>query len=184
MRLSTEMDATEVLAFDIMQVVYRQIIQTRIDDQVVHMATFQRQADISGLRRVEGGYVNPRSTYVAISITAFNAEYGTSFEWNPNILILAVRCVEENTVRTLMILRSELADGPDGDAVDDHVIRVTFEVNFAEGCAMCGLQPSRVCSRCRQVRYCSRECQIVDFPNHRDGCMFLGSTRRSSGSSL
>jgi hypothetical protein len=48
-------------------------------------------------------------------------------------------------------------------------------------CANCGIETKTMCSRCshapeyqsgdsRVVFYCSRECQVVDWPNHKDYC--------------
>lgn len=37
-------------------------------------------------------------------------------------------------------------------------------------CGNCGHGSIDVCSRCKSFSYCSRECQIADFPNHRQYC--------------
>ena len=38
-------------------------------------------------------------------------------------------------------------------------------------CAVCGQESKKSCSRCRQVRYCSRECQEEAWPSHRLDCL-------------
>lgn len=44
-------------------------------------------------------------------------------------------------------------------------------VGVAVGCAKCGKEGSSLrCSRCRKVRYCSKECQGQDWKNHKPKC--------------
>ena len=39
------------------------------------------------------------------------------------------------------------------------------------GCAKCGDEKaSMVCSACGKVKYCSRECQLADWKNHKRAC--------------
>eukprot|EP00658_Telonema_sp_P-2_P027503 TRINITY_DN2121_c0_g1_i5.p1 TRINITY_DN2121_c0_g1~~TRINITY_DN2121_c0_g1_i5.p1 ORF type:complete len:226 (+),score=24.75 TRINITY_DN2121_c0_g1_i5:150-827(+) len=37
-------------------------------------------------------------------------------------------------------------------------------------CTVCGQASAARCSRCRQAWYCSRECQVQDWPSHRSQC--------------
>ena len=175
MQLSTEMTLHESAAFEMMKEVYRHIIRNSINEHVVHMVMFQRRVHMTNLRRVHGGYVNPRSTYVAVPVNEFCQQYHVQLLDDPANLILAIKCQEDNSMSVLMILKSEFLE--EGGGVLHDANRIVFEVNYAQGCAMCGREPCQVCSRCRQVRYCSRECQLTDIPNHRDGCRILGQVR-------
>jgi hypothetical protein len=166
--------------------VYQSVILENINKNVVHMVTYQRQRDIGGLRRVMGyeeGYHNTRSVYMDVPIADFNAQYVrppfasppvASIPSQPDRLVLAIRCIETNTMWVSIMLKSEfLEESPDMS----HVPQVRFEVNYIEGCAICGRPTTKVCQRCRQVRYCCRECQVSDLPNHRPGCRIIGELR-------
>lgn len=41
-----------------------------------------------------------------------------------------------------------------------------------EACVACEMQPKqfKVCSRCRTVRYCGRDCQVADYKQHKKAC--------------
>ncbi|KAK5680918.1 Zinc finger MYND domain-containing protein 10 [Elasticomyces elasticus] len=41
-------------------------------------------------------------------------------------------------------------------------------------CGMCGSNAKLNCSRCHHILYCSKECQIKDWPTHKSVCKFLG----------
>jgi len=38
-------------------------------------------------------------------------------------------------------------------------------------CIMCSAAKTRNCSKCKSVRYCSKECQVNDWPNHKFFCV-------------
>lgn len=39
-------------------------------------------------------------------------------------------------------------------------------------CAMCGTQrPRQLCSKCMAVRYCNADCQVADWPQHKNCCV-------------
>ena len=37
-------------------------------------------------------------------------------------------------------------------------------------CVVCGGAASQRCSRCRKQRYCSKQCQLQHWPNHKPVC--------------
>lgn len=37
-------------------------------------------------------------------------------------------------------------------------------------CFVCKKTNSQLCSLCNRAFYCSRECQFIDYPNHKDHC--------------
>ena len=37
-------------------------------------------------------------------------------------------------------------------------------------CKKCEKQAYKRCSKCKSVWYCSRECQVGDWPNHKESC--------------
>ena len=39
-----------------------------------------------------------------------------------------------------------------------------------EQCSVCGKESTSRCSKCKTVYYCSRECQLRDWPNHKQSC--------------
>jgi len=43
------------------------------------------------------------------------------------------------------------------------------------GCGVCGEPSSLRCSRCKGARYCSRACQVADFPSHKRACGIAAS---------
>ncbi len=52
-------------------------------------------------------------------------------------------------------------------------IRRTVEaVTRGELCNGCGAHSKalKACSRCRKARYCNKQCQIIDWPNHKQVC--------------
>jgi hypothetical protein len=42
--------------------------------------------------------------------------------------------------------------------------------DLGELCAACDKKGSSVCNRCKHARYCSRECQVADWPIHKKVC--------------
>ncbi|KAG9031886.1 hypothetical protein FRB95_002159 [Tulasnella sp. JGI-2019a] len=51
-------------------------------------------------------------------------------------------------------------------------------INEAQACCHCGKEASstcliRLCTGCRSIRYCSRECQAVSWPSHKQDCKTL-----------
>ncbi|XP_055590170.1 zinc finger MYND domain-containing protein 10 homolog isoform X2 [Uranotaenia lowii] len=42
--------------------------------------------------------------------------------------------------------------------------------NFDEMCQKCKAIATKKCSKCLKVRYCSRECQVSDWPQHKEQC--------------
>ncbi|KAH8315709.1 zinc finger MYND domain-containing protein 10 homolog [Drosophila kikkawai] len=47
-----------------------------------------------------------------------------------------------------------------GDAEPDH-----------NSCAMCQAKAKKKCANCKQVYYCSRDCQLKDWPQHKELCL-------------
>ncbi|KAH8270572.1 hypothetical protein KR018_011805 [Drosophila ironensis] len=47
--------------------------------------------------------------------------------------------------------------GGDGEGSDHH-------------CAICNVKAKKKCANCKLVHYCSRECQLKDWPKHKDTC--------------
>lgn len=46
-------------------------------------------------------------------------------------------------------------------------------------CAHCGAaNPPHRCSRCRQAKYCNRECQLADYQEHRPMCRAIANAMR------
>jgi hypothetical protein len=43
-------------------------------------------------------------------------------------------------------------------------------LNIEKRCNVCYEMPSKVCARCKSVRYCGTECQALDWPNHKHIC--------------
>lgn len=44
-----------------------------------------------------------------------------------------------------------------------------------EGCKICGKREDNLrCGKCKRVRYCSKICQKIDYPTHKDECVFTG----------
>jgi len=37
-------------------------------------------------------------------------------------------------------------------------------------CRVCNNNGTKNCARCKKVKYCSRECQVKDWPNHKPNC--------------
>ena len=64
-----------------------------------------------------------------------------------------------------------------------HAKKTMPKVSTCEGCKSVKERKSlMVCSRCRIVHYCCRECQVVDWPNHAVDCHFLvAQSNRMSG---
>ena len=55
---------------------------------------------------------------------------------------------------------------------------VTSAKNFKDPCIVCGTERSRAAQSaklcpCRDVKYCSRECQIMHWPLHKKNCKFV-----------
>jgi hypothetical protein len=45
---------------------------------------------------------------------------------------------------------------------------------FSKGlCEICGKVGINICSSCKHIRYCSKECQREDWPNHKVLCKSL-----------
>mmetsp|Transcript_11078 Transcript_11078/g.18108 ORF Transcript_11078/g.18108 Transcript_11078/m.18108 type:complete len:131 (+) Transcript_11078:100-492(+) len=65
-------------------------------------------------------------------------------------------------------------EGPNPPARVPHVrLRTCGGCNKQEGYR----HEFKVCSRCRQVRYCGRECQAADWQRHRQHCVPVGRLR-------
>ena len=41
---------------------------------------------------------------------------------------------------------------------------------ISKGCQVCGKKTDKCCSRCKKALYCSRECQLKDWPGHKKVC--------------
>jgi len=46
-------------------------------------------------------------------------------------------------------------------------LSVTFERHV---CYKCGGPPTKKCSKCQIAKYCSRECQLANWPDHKELC--------------
>jgi hypothetical protein len=59
-------------------------------------------------------------------------------------------------------------------------------INYAERMShgsdncICGKKGTKACNKCRLARYCSRECQIAAFPNHKAVCGHLSDSTDAS----
>ncbi|PRP73652.1 zinc finger MYND domain-containing protein 10-like isoform 2, partial [Planoprotostelium fungivorum] len=55
------------------------------------------------------------------------------------------------------------------EGVEEKEEMESFHLKFE--CGSCGTpNPTKKCSRCQSVGYCSRECQVKDWPNHKGQC--------------
>ena len=61
----------------------------------------------------------------------------------------------------------------------------TFDGIFLDkrGCDACGAGGARLVCPCRTVRYCSKECQIKVYKEHKKKCTFIASTSGGAGGS-
>ena len=59
--------------------------------------------------------------------------------------------------------------------------------NETNNCTVCGKDADKKCSRCKEVAYCSKECQAISWKTHKNDCnvkftidnvTILGSTAR------
>lgn len=51
-----------------------------------------------------------------------------------------------------------------------------FKIDFQEICAVCcKLDNTKRCGRCKQVKYCSMDCQKEDWPSHKLICKLLST---------
>jgi hypothetical protein len=41
---------------------------------------------------------------------------------------------------------------------------------------ICGKKGTKVCNKCRLAKYCSRQCQVADFPKHKTICCHLSAS--------
>lgn len=58
---------------------------------------------------------------------------------------------------------------------------MTRKVSPAEGlCNICGKLASLRCGKCRSRKYCSQECQVLDWQTHEEGCFSQTATTRPS----
>ena len=70
----------------------------------------------------------------------------------------------------------ELVDFALADVLEPRVLRpVDLELTLAAvvsapACEVCAAPSFRKCARCRHARYCSRECQLQDWPEHKARC--------------
>lgn len=46
-------------------------------------------------------------------------------------------------------------------------------------CSVCGAKCTTCCSGCREVKYCSKECQKIDFSAHKRTCTGINQTKQS-----
>ena len=70
----------------------------------------------------------------------------------------------------------ELVDFALADVLEPRVVRhVELELTLAAvvsapPCEVCAAPSHRKCSRCRRARYCSRECHLQDWAQHKGRC--------------
>ena len=70
----------------------------------------------------------------------------------------------------------ELMGHPLADVLDPKTLKnmwlelALYTVVTNNQCRVCGANEARRCAGCEQARYCSRECQQVDWPSHRKVC--------------
>jgi hypothetical protein len=49
-------------------------------------------------------------------------------------------------------------------------------MSLGSGNCICGKKGTKVCNKCRLAKYCSRECQVADFPKHKTICCHLSAS--------
>src|SRR6187402_1710792 len=49
------------------------------------------------------------------------------------------------------------------------------DARYSISCVMCNTSPGKLCKSCRSCYYCSRECQVSDWPYHRILCKQMPS---------
>ena len=97
-------------------------------------------------------------------------------------------CIERHCLKTrsVKVFRCQLPrnnqfypydSSEDGASVEDLPLWSTFP----KVCRVCGFKATKVCSRCNQTYYCSREHQKVDFPEHKATCLDERSSQNSNG---
>jgi hypothetical protein len=64
---------------------------------------------------------------------------------------------------------------PPGDFKRDDHTRVMCHVRF---CFSSSEKDLKLCSRCKIISYCSRECQLKDWPDHKKHCKVLAELRK------
>ncbi|XP_044265003.1 zinc finger MYND domain-containing protein 10 homolog [Tribolium madens] len=69
-----------------------------------------------------------------------------------------------NDQKTLMEYAQTLSDAYNTDLIEK------FEVKEKASCQQCGKNAIQRCSHCKKVWYCSRSCQVTDWPTHKEIC--------------
>lgn len=65
-----------------------------------------------------------------------------------------------------------------------HSITIVREMFPDPPCASCGKSAHLHCSRCKSVRYCSKECQTNHWPAHKAPCFRLAQNRPKEGAAF
>ena len=79
-----------------------------------------------------------------------------------------------NDAGLLELMGHPLADVLDPKALKNMWLELALHVVVSSNqCRVCGASEARRCAGCEQARYCSRECQQVDWPRHRKICRIV-----------
>jgi len=62
----------------------------------------------------------------------------------------------------------------------DELLKILQKYEFAiNNCVACGGGSKFFCSKCRFTRYCSRECQLAHWPQHKNECALLFDNKKN-----
>ena len=96
------------------------------------------------------------------------------------------KCCQRNKNHNLRVLRSQLgrknrfySDIPPEEEKFSWSKPFPTALHFQPLCGVCGVHAPKICAKCKQARYCSRDHQIVDWKNgHKEQCKKAAETKR------
>ena len=107
----------------------------------------------------------------------------TRWPWRTSLAYRDGQGVEKDVARAKLLLRqAEEAEGTkvflDGASHDLRELAQTDLASIKKSCASCGAQGNdmKICVRCQGPRYCGRECQRADWPQHKRVCRSKAET--------
>lgn len=57
----------------------------------------------------------------------------------------------------------------------DELFRWSYGRPIGSTCSVCYKEDTKTCSKCRKYYYCGKECQVKDWPSHKEVCNRLSS---------